>query len=53
MCGGKKKYSKDKAHEVRGWVGRKRDKDMRIYKCPKCHMWHITSQKGLHIDDYT
>ena len=47
LCDGKKVYDSEK--EVRGvrkWVGERRDKDMRIYKCPRCFGWHITSLKG-------
>lgn len=44
VCGGKYSYSKNEAERVRFQVGKQRDKDMRIYECPKCHSWHLTKK---------
>ncbi len=43
-CGGKNSYSKNGAEKAKAWVGRGRDKAMRIYHCPMCHNYHLTKR---------
>ena len=43
-CNGKKCYSHDGVREVRESIYRKgRTKKLRVYECPECFHWHLTS----------
>ncbi len=44
QCNGKNSYSKNGAERAKAWVGKGRDKAMRIYKCNKCFMYHLTKR---------
>lgn len=46
-CHGKKRYTKNEVYRARKYVGKARDKDMRIYECPDCFGYHIT-KKGTY-----
>jgi len=45
LNGGKKRYaSRAKAQEMRNQLDRKRRaKNLKVYQCPHCHDWHLTS----------
>lgn len=43
-CNGKNCYhSEHEAKSVRKAVGKKRSVRLRVYKCPECHYYHLTS----------
>jgi hypothetical protein len=44
QCGGKNIYSKREAHKMKEFIGRTRDKGMRIYECHECNGYHITKK---------
>jgi len=51
----KKGYEKRKAQEVlnallKNGKWNKKNKEGRIYPCPDCNMWHITSLKNESVD---
>lgn len=52
-CNGKKCYSHESVKEVRESIYRKgRTKKLRIYECPECFHWHLTSAvRGKTWDD--
>jgi hypothetical protein len=39
------RYTKKGILAVRESIYKKRDVNLRIYKCPICHTWHLTSIK--------
>ena len=44
-CDGKNIYiSEHKAKAIRNSVYKKRTKRLRVYYCPKCFGWHLTSE---------
>ena len=46
QCNGKNRCTKREAIRAKKFVGRARDKDMRVYKCPDCYGWHITKRSN-------
>lgn len=45
QCNGKNQYkSEHEARSVKQTVLRKRSRQLRVYKCPHCHSWHLTSE---------
>lgn len=44
QCDGKNMYSKAEAQRAKRFVGRRRDKDMRVYMCEKCNHYHLTKK---------
>lgn len=42
-CGKNAYRSRSEAERVRRSVYRQRTRRLRIYHCPDCHMWHLTS----------
>ena len=48
-CNGKNKYgSEHEAKNVRRAVLKARNRQIRIYQCPKCHGFHLTSEPKWH-----
>lgn len=43
-CNGKNRYTHKEAMRAKKYVGKRRDKDMRIYECDICYGWHITKR---------
>ena len=44
QCDNKKAYGSEReAKRVRKLVGRTRSTKLRVYPCPMCHKWHLTS----------
>lgn len=44
QCDGKNRYSKAEALRAKRFVGTRRHKDMRIYRCEKCQDYHLTKK---------
>lgn len=43
-CNDKIAYESEKrAKQVRNTIGKSRNKKLRVYKCPHCFQWHLTS----------
>ena len=40
-------YTKHEAHEVRLSIYKKRKKKLRIYECPECNLFHLSSSIGM------
>lgn len=43
-CNGKQRYTKNEAYRTRKYIGKARNKDMRVYFCPDCFGYHITKK---------
>ncbi len=43
QCGGKNCYSKNAAEKVKESSMKQRSKKIRMYLCPECHYYHLSS----------
>ena len=43
-CHGKRSYGKEEARRVKKYREERGSEWLRVYECPVCHGWHLTSK---------